>query len=828
MSGAPDTTNPSVGLTSEEAARRLDRDGPNVLPDAGRRGGLATVGRVVGEPMLLVLLAAGVVNFVVNDPLDGAMLLSTAVLVTVVSLVQHGRAERSLDRLRAMASPPATVVRDGRRTVVPSPEVVVGDVVVVSEGCRVAADGTVVSSAGLVIDEAILTGESVPVEKSVGSGEADRVHAGTLVVRGSGSILVTACGARTAVGRIGAALVSVAQPEFAIRRDVRRVVRWMGAVAVLVAAAVGGAIAVTRDDVLQGSMAGLAVAMSMIPEELPVVLAVFLALGAWRMAKARVIVREPGAIESLGAVTVLCADKTGTMTMNDMTVADVVVGDRAVPLCRARHPSQPQAAEVLAIALLATPPESRDPMDLAVVRAATPVRHDRPLTSLIRDYPLGDPLRVMGRAWRTDEERAILACKGAPEDVAVLCRLEGRSLAEFMSATSARASAGERVIAVAMADCDGAAPPDLLDAPWRLVGALALSDPTRPSAATSVAALREAGVRTIMVTGDHPATAAAVAAEVGIGAGVATGEEVGELDDADLVELLRRTDVFARISPEQKMRLVAALQADGEVVAMTGDGVNDAPALRAADVGIAFGSRGSDVAREAADLVLTGDDLGAIADGAHLGREIYLNLRRAATFIAAVHVPIAGVAFLPAMSPAWPIVLMPVQVALLELVIDPACTVVFEADRSSKEAVRRAPRRAGDSLVSRGVIGTALLQGASVLAAAAGLYAVLAVSGRPAEEVRTAIFVVLVTADLGLIAVNRGGAVGRRGAQNVAYRILVSAVVLATAAALWIAPVRDALGFGQVGALDLAGCAVLGTCSAWLGSLLSRVLRPTP
>jgi Ca2+-transporting ATPase len=331
-----------------------------------------------------------------------------------------------------------------------------------------------------------------------------------------------------------------------------------------------------------------------------------------------------------------------------------------------------------------------------------------------------------------------------------------------------------------------------------------------------------------MVTGDHPATAAAVAAEVGIGAGIATGEEVGELDDADLVELLRRTDVFARISPEQKMRLVAAMQADGEVVAMTGDGVNDAPALRAADVGIAFGSRGSDVAREAADLVLTGDDLGAIADGAHLGREIYLNLRRAATFIAAVHVPIAGVAFLPAMSPAWPIVLMPVQVALLELVIDPACTVVFEADRSSKEAVRRAPRRAGDSLVSRGVIGTALLQGASVLAAAAGLYAVLAVSGRPAEEVRTAIFVVLVTADLGLIAVNRGGAVGRRGAQNVAYRILVSAVVLATAAALWIAPVRDALGFGQVGALDLAGCAVLGTCSAWLGSLLSRVLRPTP
>ena len=826
MGGARDTTNPSVGLTSEEAARRLDRDGPNVLPDVRRRGALASVGRVVGEPMLLVLLAAGAVNFVVNDPLDGAMLLSTAVLVTVVSLVQQGRAERSLERLRALASPPATVVRDGRRIVVPSREVVVGDVVVLSEGCRVAADGTVVSSAGLVVDEAILTGESVPVEKSVGSSGADPAHAGTLVVRGSGSILVTACGGQTAVGRIGAALVSVSPREYAIRRDVRRVVRWMGLVAVAVASAVGGAIAVTRGDVLQGSMAGLAVAMSMIPEELPVVLTVFLALGAWRMAKARVIVREPSAIESLGAVTVLCADKTGTMTMNDMAVAHVVVGDRALPLCRALHPSQPRAAEVLAIALLATPPDSRDPMDLAVVHAAVPVADGVPVTSVVRDYPLGDPLRVMGRAWRTDGERTILACKGAPEDVALLCRLEGRCLTEFMTATAARASAGERVIAVARADCDGAAPPDLLDAPWRLVGAVGLSDPTRPSASTSVAALRAAGVRTIMVTGDHPATAAAVAAEVGLRTGVATGADVGVLDDAGLVELLRHSDVFARISPEQKMRLVAALQADGEVVAMTGDGVNDAPALRAADVGIAFGSRGSDVAREAADLVLTGDDLGAIADGAHLGREIYLNLRRAATFIAAVHVPIAGVALLPAMSPAWPIVLLPVQVALLELVIDPACTVVFEADRSSKEALRRAPRRAGDSLVSRGVIGTALLQGASVLAAAAGLYAVMAVSGRPAEEVRTAIFVVLVAADLGLIAVNRGGAVCRRGARNVALRILVSAVVLATAAALWIAPVRDALGFGSVGARDIAVFAVLGTCSAWLGRLLSRAVRP--
>jgi Ca2+-transporting ATPase len=787
---------------------------------------------VLAEPMLLALLAAGAVNMAVNDPVDGAMLLSTAVLVTVVALVQQGRAGRALDRLREMASPPATVVRDGRPTTVPAREVVVGDLLVVSEGCRVPADGRVVSSAGLAVDEALLTGESLPVEKSAaavgetGDTTSDRnadpgaiVRAGTLVVRGSGTARIDACGARTELGRIGASMATAAPPPQALQRDVRTTVAWMGMVAVVVAAGVTAAIWSSRNDALEGVLAGLAVAMSMIPEELPVVLTVFLALGAWRMAKSRVIVRVPHAIESLGAVTVLCADKTGTMTRNDMEVASLSVGLRPVPLGRVPHPSQEAARDVLSAARLATPDHSQDPMDAAIIRLASSLDLVPSTGEVLRDYPLGGQVRVVARAWRTPDLGDVLIGKGAPEDVAMLCGLEGLAHTHLVDLVDGRAADGQRVIAVATARLDGEPPRRVSDARWDFMGTMGFVDPVREGATAAIADLRRAGVRTVMVTGDHPATAGSVAAAVGIGGPVLTGADIEALDDAALARVVRTAGVVARVTPVQKVRLVAALQEDGEVVAMTGDGVNDAPALHAADVGIAFGSRGSDVAREAADLVVTGDDLGAIASGVHLGREIFVNLRRAATFIVAVHVPIAGIALLPALSAAWPIVLLPTQVALLELVIDPACAVVLESERSSRESLRAAPRRVGESLVSRRVVVDGLLRGGTMLVATVGCYAAMVARGASEAQVRTAVFILLMAANLGLVAT-----LGAKGARDGwtsrrAVRWLVVAAVSAVAAVLAVPALRSALGFAWV-ALPMMALASLA------GLVSSVVLRP--
>lgn len=813
----------SEGLTSSDAAIRLARDGPNELPDRDRQGIARAALSVVAEPMLLALLVAGALNMAVNDPVDGAMLLSTAVLVSIVAIVQRGRADRALDRLRALASPPARVVRDGAQVTIPSREVVVGDLLVLAEGSRVAADGMVVASAGLAIEEALLTGESLPVDKFPRSDGASRkgatsdgsvVRAGTLVVRGSGAAVVTACAGATELGRIGASVGSRSTPSHALQRDVRRAVGWMGIMAVAVAVAVAAAIWASRGDALRGALSGLAVAMSLIPEELPVVLTVFLALGAWRMAKSRVVVRVPQAIESLGAVTVLCADKTGTMTCNDMAVASVSAGLRELPQPGRGISRDGETGNVLDAARRATPDLSQDPMDAAIIRATGPSGRWAGGRTVVREYPLGGSLRVLGRAWRDQTGDVVLAAKGAPEDVAGLCRL-GEDVREGLAALVDRhATQGQRIIAVATARLDGEPPEMLAAAPWEFVGTIGFEDPVRDTAKSGVAALRDAGVRTVMVTGDHLATASAVAAAVGIAGRVVTGPEIDALNDAGLDDVVREAGIVARVTPAQKVRLVEALQRNGEIVAMTGDGVNDAPALHAADVGVAFGSRGSDVAREAADLVVAGDDLGALAAGAHLGREIFVNLRRAATFIVAVHVPIAGIALLPALSASWPIVLLPTQVALLELVIDPACAVVLESERSSRESLRNAPRRAGDPLVSRRVVFDGLVRGGSVLVAAGSCYGWLVASDRSAEVVRTAVFVLLMAATLVLVATVGPRRDRRVGMSRQPVRLLTVATTSALAALLAVRPVRDALGFAALSLAEVALWALVGATAA--------------
>jgi Ca2+-transporting ATPase len=769
---APDPT--VAGLTLQEAARVLGADGPNELPTARPRNLVQQTWGVIRQPMLLLLLGAGAVNFLLAEPLDGAILLSFVIVVIAISIYQEHKTERALAALRDLSSPRALVIRDGQRVRIPGREVVRGDVVLLAEGDRVPADAVLVDSVNLSVDESTLTGESVPVRKTrfdtparaamgrPGGDATPWVFSGTLVVHGHGLAVVKRTGTGTELGRIGTALHSIEPDRTALQRETDRLVRYIAVIGLIAAAVVVILYGLTRGDWLPGLLAGIATAMAMLPEEFPVVLTVFLALGAWRMSRKHVLTRRSAVIETLGSATVICVDKTGTLTMNAMTVRELVVEDHRHVL---NGQPLPEEFHTLAeYAVLASPVDPFDPMDKAFRalgdRYLAGTDHQHGQWELVREYPLSEKLLALSHVWRSpDRGHYVVAAKGAPEAIADLCHLGPAALAALTVQVEAATATGQRVLAVARAtfDADRDLPAGQHDFDLEYLGLVGLHDPVRPGVADAVAECARAGVRTIMITGDYPGTALAIARDVGLDhtAGVLTGPDLDTMTDDELASQVRAVNVYARTVPEQKLRLVRAFRSRGEVVAMTGDGVNDAPALRAADIGIAMGARGTDVARESADLVITDDDYTSIVAGIRHGRGIFDNLRKAMAYIIAVHVPIIGMSVIPIFVPDWPLVLLPVQVAFLELIIDPACSVVFESEQTDPTIMHRPPRGVGEPMFGRPTLTVAILQGLSVLAAALAVYLSSVLAGRPDEVVRSITFATLVFGNLALILVNR-------------------------------------------------------------------------
>lgn len=771
--------------------------------------------------MLLLLVGAGTVNFVIAEPLDGILLMVSVVVVIVVSIYQSHRTEHALVALRDLSSPRALVVRDGVEVRIAGRDVVVGDVVVLAEGDRVPADAVLVDAVNLSVDESALTGESVPTRKvaaavdSVGVMGPPGVEAspwvfsGTLVVRGHGVVVVLGTASDTELGRIGAALRTIEPSRTPLQRAVDRLVRVVFVVGVLAAAAVVVVYGLTRGDWLEGLLAGIATAMAMLPEEFPVVLALFLALGAWRMSQHHVLTRRAPVIETLGAATVIGVDKTGTLTLNRMTVRELVVDGVT---CRVGSGPLPEPFhEITEFAVLASPIDPFDPTDRAFRElgdaALADTEHLHRDWELVREYPLSEDLLAISHVWRSPDLRhSVVAAKGAPEAIADLCHLDPVRREALDAEVEAVAATGRRVLGIARARFaqSDRLPTAQHDFEFDFLGLAALQDPVRPGAAAAVEECRRAGVRIVMITGDYPATARAIAREVGIddAGGCVTGPELDAMDDAVLATRVRSVNVFARMVPEQKLRLVHALRGNGEVVGMTGDGVNDAPALRAADVGIAMGERGTDVAREAADLVLTDDDFASIAGGIRQGRGIFDNVRKAMSYIVAVHVPIFGMSLLPLFDAHWPLVLLPVQVAFLELIIDPACSVVFEAEAIDPRIMDQPPRGVDESIFGRRGLGLAFLQGCAVLAAVLAVYLWSVLTDRPDDVVRSVTFTTLVVGNLALILVNRSWRLSvwrsfrERRNRTVKWILSLSAIVVILL--LTVPGLRDAFGFGPM------------------------------
>jgi P-type Ca2+ transporter type 2C len=814
------------GLSPAEAAARLAADGPNALPQAGRRSAFRIALEVLREPMLALLLIGGLAYLLLGNLAEALILLGFATFSVIVTIVQEARTERVLQALRDMSAPRALVIRGGQRITIPGSEVVHGDLMVIDQGDRIAADATLISTDDLQVDESLLTGESLPVGKIVSSPAADSdmsscgegqpyVYSGTLVTRGSGIARVTATGQRSEIGKIGQSLATLETDAPRLRRETTRIVKWCalggGLTALLVVLLYG----FLRGGWIEAVLAGIAIGMSLLPEEFPVVLTVFLAMGAWRIGTVSVLTRRASAIETLGSATVLCTDKTGTLTENSMSVAQVWLATGTSARFGAGSPPPAEFAPILHLARLASAREPSDPMEIALQLAdeAKAVGESQD-GAQVHAYALRPDLLAMSNVWQQPDSSLLVAGKGAPEAIADLCKLSRVQRKQMTDAVDAMAARGIRVLGVASAIApDTHWSESQTGFSYSLIGLVGLADPLRPSARDAVAACRTAGIRVVMITGDYAATAKAIARDAGIADGdVLTGAELAELDEAQLAERMRTVSVFARIMPEQKLQIVQAFKAAGEVVAMTGDGVNDAPSLKAAHIGIAMGQRGTAVAREASAIVLLKDDFGAIVHAVALGRRIYDNIRKAMAFIFAVHVPIAALTLLPLLF-GMPLLFGPIHIALLEMVIDPVCALVFEAERAEDDAMLRPPRDPNEPLFSWPMIVWSVFQGGAAFAMLGVVLLLETRSGMPEDELRALMFFALVAEILALILVNRSFGTSIRKAftrHNAALRYVIAAIVLVTGLILLAPPLQELLKFGAIRWQDMGLAIGLG------------------
>ena len=823
----------SQGLSENEAQEKLVREGFNELPSSKPRNLFAIALGVVKEPMFLLLVACGTLYLILGDVQEGLMLLGFVFVIMGIELYQEKKTEKALDALKDLASPRALVLRDGEEKRIAGREVVTGDIIILQEGDRVPADATVFSSVNLLADESLLTGESVPVRKAEWDLQQQKVHpggddlpfvySGSLIVQGNGMAKVTAIGMNTEIGSIGKALESVTTEDTKLKREMGALIKKLAIIGISLCLLVVAVYTLSRGDLLKGFLAGLTLAMAMLPEEFPVVLAVFLALGAWRISKKSVLTRKPAAIETLGSATVLCSDKTGTITQNKMTVAWLYNGSEFLALAGAS--SFPENFhEIIEYGILSSQTNPFDPMEKAILKLSElhldGTDHIHSDWEMLKEYPLSKDLLAMSRAFRqTGTDEKTIAVKGAPEAIFDLCHMGAEQQQELASAVEHLAGKGLRVLGVGKARIDSLDLPDIQhDFDFQFVGLIGLSDPIRPNVPEAVAECHRAGIRVIMITGDYPVTAMNIAREIGLQNHdtCISGQELQEMSESDLSEKIQHVNVFARVVPEQKLKIVNALKKNNEIVAMTGDGVNDAPALKTAHIGIAMGEKGTDVAREASSLVLMDDNFASIVGAIKMGRRIFDNLQKALGYIFAIHVPIAGLSLIPVFFTDLPLILWPVHIVFMELIIDPACSIIFEAENAEANVMSRPPAKMDQPFFGGRKIFLSCMQGIGVLAIVLTVYGIGLYLGYSEKEVRTFSFITLISSNIAVILSNRSWT--RNILQilltpNPTVKWVVGGAILFLALVLNIPFLTEVFLFEQVDLLEISLCAATGLLS---------------
>jgi P-type Ca2+ transporter type 2C len=832
----------SLGLSSAEAAQRLAEEGYNELPSTKQRSTLAIALGITREPMFLLLIVAATIYLTLGDLREAAILSASVLVILAITIFQERKTERALEALRDFSSPRALVIRDGQEQRIAGRDVVREDILILTEGDRVPADASVLECNDLMVDESLLTGESVPVRKAAwdgrqaptrpGGDDLPFVYSGSMLVQGRGVARVSSVGLHTEIGKIGKALQTVETDETFLQKKSAAMIRTIATVGLCLCALSMILYGLMRGNWINGFLVGIALAMSLLPEEIPVVLTVFLALGAWRMSQRQVLTRRMPAIETLGSATVLCVDKTGTLTLNRMSVSRLFTEGEFYDVDSADAAALPQKFHELArYAVLASETDPFDPMEKAF-QALGERYLDRSAESanrtLAHEYSLSPELLALSHVWQSSGGgESIIATKGAPEAIADLCHYSTAQREQLATHVEAMASDGLRVLGVAKATFAGGPwPAGQHDFDFQFLGLLGLADPVRPSVPQAVEQCHQAGVKVVMITGDYPSTALAIARKIGMrtGTSLVTGTEIENLHEGDLRRRISEANIFARVLPEQKLNLVQAYKANGEIVAMTGDGVNDAPALKAAHIGVAMGGRGTDVAREAAALVILDDDFSTIVEAIRSGRRIFDNLQKAIAFIFSIHVPIAGLALVPLIL-NWPLVLTPVHIVFLELIIDPACSIAFEAEPEERDIMARPPRDPKAPLFGKRDILFSLLQGTLVLASVITVFALALYRGQSDTAARTLAFSTLVFGMLGLITVNRSRSASvfhSLRAPNRAYWWVILGALGFLAAVLYVPALSAAFRFTTLHPGELASCVGAALAGLLIIDMLKR------
>lgn len=829
-----------TGLSHDEAERRFIADGPNELPKPTNHGILYIIWDVVREPMFLLLVTAGIIYLAMGEPGDAALLLGFVFVIMGITIVQERRTERALDALRDLSSPYALVIRDGQRQRIQATHVVRGDLVVLAEGDRVPADALVREGKNISADESLLTGESVPVSKRESSSEQTlsrpggddhaSVFSGTLITAGQGIAEVLAIGVQSELGKIGSALNLLKPERTRLQQETGRLVTYLAVIGGILCCVVVAAYAVTRGGDVEswkrGFLAGITMAMAILPEELPVILTIFFALGAWRISQSRVLTRRMPAVETLGATTVLCTDKTGTLTLNSMTVTRIMIANQSIIIDDMTNEQRASIQELLDIAVLASKPDPFDPMERAIhiagEKASPAFKELHKNWTLVREYPLTRELLAVTQVWKQGTDGPMfVASKGAPEAIAQLCGMSPEQRNQLTQQTILLAGEGLRVLGVARAILpETALPANHADVSLEFVGLMGLVDPLRSNVPAAVAELQSAGIKVVMITGDYPATAQNIARQAGITNtnDIISGSDMEHMTDDDFLRRVHTVQIFARIVPEQKLRIIQAFKANNAVVAMIGDGVNDAPALKAAHIGIAMGGRGTDVARESAALVLLDDDFTSVVAAVKMGRRIFDNIRKAVAFTFAVHVPIAGLSILPVFIPAWPLLLLPIHIVFLELVIDPSCTLIFESEEAEPDLMTRPPRDPNERLYSWRGIALSLLQGLSSLIACVGIF-IYTQAELGDSAARALTFTTLVVSFIAIIMTNRSWSrsiMAILRTPNAAQWWVVLGTIIFLTLALYVPIAQKYFHFAPLHGTDLFMSIVAGiVCIAW-------------